>query len=803
MAKPSWITIVSGSTGSGSGTRSLKASSHTGRSSRSGSIKGVTSGGASDSVVISQDGASEFITVDKTSYSVTALGGTVKITGTSNSPSLKIYQLSDPPSLSNFALKVNGTAYTWNGSSSHIITGDPGASASYSFDISFDVAENQTENYRFISFRLSDSGSSPLSSKITIKQDAGVKTYGQGYIKFRYPTWRINAAGGSTSPKTACSVPWGWNGKTSGGGTLNIIDADSISYAYRKGGPSSPHSWTLDQSTGHLTMTSLGKNITTGSGNIYIEVTIVIAGQTLTEFDYVKQDANKATYKLNSASVTLSDIPASGGSADSPNFVSASGNIDYTSGESDTPSIASSDVTITLSKTVNGSNLGSTVKARTKLDTVTATITWNGSSVTQSLDIYQQANQVTYSSVNAASVTVIIPKTGGDVDIAAKVHPNQTATYTSDATIAITDFTYEFTSVPSWVTVDELTLKATVEKNITGSTRNEDIKIKVTGEGNKSTTASLSLRQESSVIPSWNAPSTYRFNSIGQSDYSPEGLDLEITDSDSVGWTIDGPSYVTDGSTENSSLPISGTGNKSISLTPGNNTSTSDRTFTLTLKASDGTVIATCECTQDASEPGVTWDIPETLAFEAGGDGVVFNITDKDSAGWRLTLPDWCFVSDGITEGSGDHETDLMARENITGSPRTGTVKLISTDGNTVYATCTVTQDSFGKITLNPNSIDIELEQSGDISVNYKDITPSSIGINKSDSLKEAEENGWIYLEFTKPSGDDLASGSFNLNIQVTSEAEANHQYSFMVYGMGGDGNLHTAQGTIVISGYD
>ena len=63
----------------------------------------------------------------------------------------------------------------------------------------------------------------------------------------------------------------------------------------------------------------------------------------------------------------------------------------------------------------------------------------NGSLVTQSIDVYQQANQVTYSSVNAASATVIIPKTGGDVDIAAKVSPNQTATYTSGATRTITD----------------------------------------------------------------------------------------------------------------------------------------------------------------------------------------------------------------------------------------------------------------------------------------------------------------------------------------------------------------------------
>ena len=129
MAKPSWITVISGSTGSGSGTRSLKASSHTGRITRVASITGVTSGGASDYVVLSQNGASEFITVDKTSYSVTALGGTVKITGTSNSPSLKLTNLTNPHLLSNFALKVKGTAYSWDGNASHQVSGDPRALA--------------------------------------------------------------------------------------------------------------------------------------------------------------------------------------------------------------------------------------------------------------------------------------------------------------------------------------------------------------------------------------------------------------------------------------------------------------------------------------------------------------------------------------------------------------------------------------------------------------------------------------------------------------------------------------------------
>lgn len=437
MAKPSWITVVSGSTGSGSGTRSLKASSHTGRSSRSGSIKGVTSGGASDSVVLSQDGASEFIMVDNTSYSVTALGGTVKITGTSNSPSLKVSQLTDSSLLSNFALKVNGTAFSvWDGNSSHQISGDPGASSSYTFEISFDVAENQTESSKDITFRLRDSSDPGVSSQaITIIQATGEKTYGTASVNMGYSNWDIGAEGGVATPSYGFSIPWGWNGKTSGGGTLTQSNSShSVKYTYYTDPPGSPYNWTLDEYTGEIVMSSLGKNITDSYKSARIKITIVVNGQTLTYTDFVRQDPNKVTYTLNSASVSLDDIPASGGSADSPSFISASGKIDYSSGESDTPSITSSDVIITLSKTVNGSNLGSTIKARTKLDTVTATITWNGSKVTQSIDVYQQANQVTYSSVNATSSTVIIPKTGGDVDIAAKVSPNQTATYTSGAT---------------------------------------------------------------------------------------------------------------------------------------------------------------------------------------------------------------------------------------------------------------------------------------------------------------------------------------------------------------------------------
>lgn len=693
MAKPSWITVVSGSTGSGSGTRSLKASTHTGRSSRSGSIKGVTSGGASDSVVLTQDGASEFITVDKTSYSVTALGGTVKITGTSNSPSLKLTNLTDSSLLSNFAIKVNGTAYSWDGNASHQISGDPGASSSYTFEISFDVAENQTESSKDITFGLTDSGDPGASSEtITITQAAGEKTYGTPNVNLRYYEWQIPASGGTISPSYTFSIPWGWNGKTSGGGTLTEADTHTVTYAYVNGGPVSPFDWTLDPTTGVITMASLKTNQTTqDSGNIFIKITIEINGQTLEDNNYVLQDKNIATYTLSSASVSLDDIPASGGSADSPNFVSASGKIDYSSGESDTPSITSSDVTITLSKTVNGSNLGSTVKARTKLDTVTATINWNGSQVTQSIDVYQQANQVTYSSIDTTSATVNSPGSGKEIDIEALINPKQTATYTSGTTKDVNSFSYNFRKKPSWITIDEFTLKATVDKNVTGSTRDGVISITLTGMGNRFTIESISVHQEALVMPSWDVPSTFHFDQWGQSDLSPAGLGLNISDPDNVGWIIEGPSYVTKSYPPSDPLPISGSGDESLSLTPNDNNS-SERTFYLVLETSARDAIATCSCTQDASESveDPSWDLPATLAFAGdGGEAVVFNITDKDSAGWRLTLPDWCSVSDG----SSDTELELSAGPNDTGSSRTGTVQLVSTDGNTVYATCTVTQE--------------------------------------------------------------------------------------------------------------
>ena len=135
-----------------------------------------------------------------------------------------------------------------------------------------------------------------------------------------------------------------------------------------------------------------------------------------------------------------------------------------------------------------------------------------------------------------------------------------------------------------------------------------------------------------------------------------------------------------------------------VKVTFAQNTTASKRvgkiTVTGTRTDGKGTYSKSFTIEQSAANAAATWELPATLAFEGGGgDVVAFSITDSNNVGWRLILPDWCYVSDGITEGSGDHDTELMARANDTGSSRTGTVQLVSTDGNTVYATCTVTQE--------------------------------------------------------------------------------------------------------------
>lgn len=141
MAHASWIS-PSKVSGSGNDTVSVSANSdNTGRVARS-TVMTFTASNVSDvPVTVNQAGKPEFVTLQSTA-AITKSGGTLTISGTSNSSRLTFtlgsgatLQLTMPSSYTaNSVSTTNGSA----------IAGDPGAAAEYAFSITFTEIDENT-----------------------------------------------------------------------------------------------------------------------------------------------------------------------------------------------------------------------------------------------------------------------------------------------------------------------------------------------------------------------------------------------------------------------------------------------------------------------------------------------------------------------------------------------------------------------------------------------------------------------------------------------------------------------------------
>ena len=137
-----WLS-VSPSTG-GSINTTITAKQHTGRTNRSGTVTfSVTAGGSKTAKFnATQTAKAEFVSWAQSSYSATKSGGTVTMTGTSNSSKIT------------FSLKSGGSitatippTYTANlvsTSNGGAISGDPGSTAQFSFSIGIVIPPNLT-----------------------------------------------------------------------------------------------------------------------------------------------------------------------------------------------------------------------------------------------------------------------------------------------------------------------------------------------------------------------------------------------------------------------------------------------------------------------------------------------------------------------------------------------------------------------------------------------------------------------------------------------------------------------------------
>ena len=325
-------------------------------------------------------------------------------------------------------------------------------------------------------------GSKTASKNVVFNQSAGVRTYATPQIlSFTYPV--ISAAGGTVTPTVTYKQTWGWNGETSGGGEITTGAALSFS-------------GTGVASSGAV---SAGSKGTTVSGQTKVTdatVTVTLNNIKATSTVAVNQAANSATYGAVSISGgSVADIPASGGSVSSASGISAAQTVSFTSGQSRAGSVS-----ISYSTAVSAGSLGTTVKARTKVGTLTATARGEGSkTASKAFDVYQQANSATYGNVTISGGSVSdIPASGGTVSSMSGISAAQTVSFTSGQSRAGS------VSISYSAAVTAGSLGTTVKNRTQVGT----LTATATGEGSKTATKSLTVYQAANTVSySYGTPS--------------------------------------------------------------------------------------------------------------------------------------------------------------------------------------------------------------------------------------------------------------------------------------------------------
>ena len=169
MAKPSWLTTDPNS-GSGNGSISNTATTHTGREVRTGTVT-VTAAGVAEpkTYSVTQKAKPEFVSFDDgVEMSAPKAGGPVTVLGKSNSAALTYTWVGDVSDVELPAqYKANGAA-TNNGAA---ISGDPGATAEYATSIELTLPANET--IEEVSRVIKVTAQGGQEAQITIKQAAG------------------------------------------------------------------------------------------------------------------------------------------------------------------------------------------------------------------------------------------------------------------------------------------------------------------------------------------------------------------------------------------------------------------------------------------------------------------------------------------------------------------------------------------------------------------------------------------------------------------------------------------------------
>ena len=327
------------------------------------------------------------------------------------------------------------------------------------YDEGYKASENTTLNQRSASLTFTQNESGKQIT-VTFAQDAGVETWEYTFT-VQNPNLNFPALGGYPTPR-------GFGLGTTKQKQINgVAIGDTISVGYTQSaypdwivydeGYKASENTTLNQRSASLTFTQneSGKQITV----------------TFAQLAGVKTYGTPTVY-LGS----IADIPASGGTAATPTYTYSQ--LWGWNGKTNDGGTISSGASVVWSENISGSNLGTTVKARTKLGSRTLTVTLNGKSGSALIDIYQAENKITNTSQGTWVVSISAnPSTfteqGGTSQISASARASRTNHWSSGATNAASDATGTPTlSIPTAVTGFSLSgTTLTVAENTTANQR--------------------------------------------------------------------------------------------------------------------------------------------------------------------------------------------------------------------------------------------------------------------------------------------------------------------------------------------
>lgn len=196
----------------GTGNAQIKINSATpykGRSNRTTKISGKIVGKSNSvTVTVVETAAAEYITPSGLNISAGKEGGTIHITGKSNSKILTFTWKTNFGIANITSFKVNGSTTATSGTA---ITGDPGATGEYTYDATIVVPKNDTIEARSATLEIKGEGTSVVKT-ITITQ-----ALGDSYLY-------LNSQGTTTATVT---IP-----KGGGEQTLSVLSNDEWTFEF-------------------------------------------------------------------------------------------------------------------------------------------------------------------------------------------------------------------------------------------------------------------------------------------------------------------------------------------------------------------------------------------------------------------------------------------------------------------------------------------------------------------------------------------------------------------------------------------